>query len=359
MSSLLENILTSGLKFADAESIIKHRYRLLNMVMMITAVSTLSFGLLSDLGYHDMGRFSLVEYLFSFLALSLMQLLRRSKRYYYLVAYSMFAITFTIFTAALVLVTGDEYRAVWFLLTIVLSYMLIGRFAGHLATVLSLLIIVVVHATVGLGVSPLGLNTILLSMIICSVMVSSYSAKVNLYEEELQQKNSELAVLATTDDLTGIYNRRAFSELGHKYVEAALRNRRPLSFLMFDIDHFKQLNDSYGHHVGDIVLRNFSHQINSSLRKSDIFGRLGGEEFGLLLFETDLRQAQISGERILECVRDMEHEIDGEKHHITVSIGIACLAEGRDADLSALERRADAALYEAKNSGRDCIVTAT
>lgn len=351
----LENFFTSGIDFSDAESITKHRYRLLNAILLITAASTFCFGLLSDIGFHDMGHFSIVEYMVSIIAFVLILVLRRSKHYYYTVAYLLFAVAFVLFTTALIFVRNDEFRIVWFLLMVFFSYMLVGRFAGHLATILSILAIVAVHLVVDLGISTLALNTALLSLIIGSLMASSYTSRVHAYEIELQEKNMELEVLATTDSLTGIYNRRAFTEIGEKYLESAKRSQGELSFLMLDIDHFKEINDSHGHQVGDVVLINFSRQIQRLLRKSDVYGRLGGEEFGALLFDTDLKQAELLAERIRKHIAEMETHVEDNKLTITVSIGVSCLRHGAHETLLTLESRADEALYAAKNSGRNRI----
>lgn len=355
MHPKLENFLRSGFDFSDTESITKHRYRLLNTILLATVISTASFGLMSDIGIHDMGRFSLAEYLVSIIAFVLILVLRHSKQYYYHVAYLLFAVAFLLFTAALLFVKNDEFRIVWFLLLVFLSYMLVGRFAGHLATVLSIFAIISVHLTADLGISTLALDTAVLSIIIGSLMASSYTSKVHAYEEELHEKNLELAVLATTDSLTGIYNRRAFTEIGEKYLESAKRSQGDLSFLMLDIDHFKEINDSHGHQVGDVVLINFSRQIQVLLRKSDVYGRIGGEEFGILLFDTDIAQAEILAERIRKRIAQMETCVEEKLLTITVSIGVSSLSQGEHDTLLSLESRADEALYTAKNGGRDRI----
>jgi diguanylate cyclase (GGDEF)-like protein len=355
MHLTLENFFTSGFDFSDAESITKHRYRLLNAILLITVVATFCFGLLSDIGFHDMGHFSIIEYLVSGIAFVLILVLRRSKHYYYIVAYLLFAVAFVLFTAALIFVRSDEFRIVWFLLLVFLSYMLVGRFAGHLATILSIFAIITVHHVVDIGISTLAINTALLSIIIGSLMASSYTSKVHAYEIELHEKNLELEVLATTDSLTGIYNRRAFTEIGKKYLESARRSQGQLSFLMLDIDHFKEINDSHGHQVGDVVLINFSRQIQALLRKSDIYGRLGGEEFGVLLFDTDVRQAELLAERIRKHIAVMETHVEEKRLSITVSIGVSCLERGTHDTLRRLENRADEALYTAKESGRNRI----
>lgn len=163
----------------------------------------------------------------------------------------------------------------------------------------------------------------------------------------------QLVELATTDGLTGALNRRAFMEDAELQHQLALRHARPLSLMMVDADHFKKVNDTHGHHVGDQVLIRLTRVIQASLRGTDRLGRIGGEEFAVLMPETSLEQAGIVCERLLRAVRETEVEADaGKPLKFTVSIGIATLApDSRSIDT--LMRQADAALYRAKADGRD------
>lgn len=174
---------------------------------------------------------------------------------------------------------------------------------------------------------------------------------------ELRRKTQALHVLATTDPLTGILNRRAFSEAATGEVDRVRRYGRPASLLMMDIDFFKRINDGWGHAAGDAVLCAFADHCREHLRDTDHLGRLGGEEFAVLLPETDAAGAQILAERLradLAAVRVTP--ADGPPIAMTVSIGVA--EAGPDESLDGLLRRADAALYAAKEAGRDRVLLA-
>ena len=174
-----------------------------------------------------------------------------------------------------------------------------------------------------------------------------------------ERKEMELALekAATTDYLTGTLNRRAFTERASAERYRANRNQKPVSLLMLDIDHFKKINDTYGHDVGDDALKELVRVISASLREYDAFGRLGGEEFALLLPETDLNGAKILAERVRIAVQDNEMVLeDGRGLTMTVSGGLSAWEEGVLFD--DVLKKADMALYDAKNSGRNRIALA-
>jgi diguanylate cyclase (GGDEF)-like protein len=166
-----------------------------------------------------------------------------------------------------------------------------------------------------------------------------------------QKDERSLRELATKDNLTGLVNRHAFLSRAEQAHALAKRLRQPLALLMIDIDHFKQLNDRYGHTSGDAALRAFAQAGQAGLRKNDLFGRLGGEEFAVLLPAADLGQAMDAAERLRLAVSAVSLDADGENHSITVSIGVAEVSN--DEMVSAALARADKVLYVAKRNGRN------
>jgi diguanylate cyclase (GGDEF)-like protein len=164
--------------------------------------------------------------------------------------------------------------------------------------------------------------------------------------------HSEVQQLAVTDPLTGLYNRRGFFELGEREVARAHRYGRPLAAIMMDIDLFKQVNDSYGHSIGDQVLRNVANLSVNNLRKIDILGRYGGDEFAVLLPESDLDAALKVAERIRKSQENFLMPIGHHLVRVTVSLGIA---NGTRAvgNLESILKRADMAMYSAKQTGRN------
>ena len=180
--------------------------------------------------------------------------------------------------------------------------------------------------------------------------------KVKEQTYELIDANQRLKELADKDGLTGIYNRRHFLELADQYFTLSKRNKSPMQILSLDIDHFKNVNDSYGHNVGDIVLKLFCQKIETVLRESDIFGRVGGEEFLICLQNTTSEGAVVLAKKILEVIRKIEYELDsGEVVSFTVSIGIAGCHKNHES-LDQLIKESDDSLYKAKESGRDRFV---
>lgn len=176
-----------------------------------------------------------------------------------------------------------------------------------------------------------------------------------LYRDVTQRKNleRELQRLATTDMLTGMANRRSFLEVAEAAFQRAREGHAPLTLLMLDLDHFKSINDRFGHLEGDRVLAEFAQATKHQLRASDTVGRLGGEEFGLLLPSTTPTEGADIATRILEAIRALElTDSNGQPYRITTSMGLGTLSPG-DRSLHDLLDRADQALYLAKHRGRN------
>jgi diguanylate cyclase len=177
---------------------------------------------------------------------------------------------------------------------------------------------------------------------------------------ELQTKQAELEILARTDGLTGLNNRRHFMEqVGHEFRRTQ-RQERPLSIVMIDLDHFKQVNDTYGHQVGDRVLAGVARVLRDTIRATDLVGRFGGEEFVLALPETDAADAHDLAKRLCQAVREWAYEPASELPilHTSCSLGVATWWPGSADSLEEILRRADTALYRAKEQGRNRVMQA-
>jgi diguanylate cyclase (GGDEF)-like protein len=182
---------------------------------------------------------------------------------------------------------------------------------------------------------------------------SKLESRVQRRTQALEVANANLKLLAQTDPLTGIDNRGYFMSQAENYFELAKRNKTLLQVLSLDIDYFKTVNDTYGHHVGDEMLRLFTKTILSLLRKSDIFGRVGGEEFVICLHDTSNEGAEILAEKILMAVSQSAYHLkNGESISRTLSIGIGHLSD--EENFEALLEKSDTALYKAKRAGRNC-----
>ena len=174
---------------------------------------------------------------------------------------------------------------------------------------------------------------------------------------ERRQMEEQLVMLSRTDELTGASNRRHFLDKSEDVICMMKRYQRPVSMMIADLDNFKTINDNHGHHAGDLALKAFAEICRGEIRESDIFGRLGGEEFGLMLPETAIQDAQVLAERILRATNALEISLDGQAIRFTVSIGLIELNEN-DTTLNKVMHRADLAMYQAKAQGRNQIVTA-
>lgn len=177
-------------------------------------------------------------------------------------------------------------------------------------------------------------------------------------DQKRAQHEAELLRLARFDELTGLYNRRYLLD---RLAQETLRARRydsDLCIMMIDVDHFKRINDSYGHLMGDKVLANLAVILNAAIRVTDIAGRYGGEEFCIILTETNLEGGHKVAKRLRERIAARYFSSpDGGSFHVTCSIGLAQF-DSQVSDQHALLARADGALYEAKNAGRDRVVLA-
>jgi diguanylate cyclase (GGDEF)-like protein len=213
------------------------------------------------------------------------------------------------------------------------------------------------------GPDPLTLNVAVSAQVIVHVLglgsalqMQSYRRKsFKAYIDERDAKEM-VAYLANIDPLTKSLTRRHFFNIAQSEFMRFARYRRPLSVLVIDADSFKHINDTHGHHAGDIVLRSLSLVALEQKRAQDTFGRLGGEEFGLILPETGLEQAKIVADRIQSVWEKTPSNMDGLMIHSTVSIGVAEVSAD-DKTFDDVLRRADLRMYKAKEQGRNQVVS--
>ncbi|MGH1461946.1 MAG: GGDEF domain-containing protein [Neptuniibacter sp.] len=184
-------------------------------------------------------------------------------------------------------------------------------------------------------------------------LVTWYLIGLLLKLNELEQKQRDLA---TYDDLTGTMNRRAFFENFHTLKKIAERQRSHLTLAYIDIDDFKAINDKYGHVAGDAVLQSFATTLKESARGSDIIARIGGEEFAMLLPDTDIQGAYSILERIRAQISARALTIDEHSINLSISIGLTHYQKETELVVEQLIKQADQALYQAKSEGKNCIV---
>jgi diguanylate cyclase (GGDEF)-like protein len=205
--------------------------------------------------------------------------------------------------------------------------------------------------------TPMDLKMTSGTVLRCHLAVLPDGGRMLIYSDvtDIVRQAQELERLATTDGMTGIYNRRHFLALADLEWSRACRYSRPLSFLIFDIDYFKNINDTFGHHAGDEVIIHLANLAGTCKRAPDVLARIGGEEFALLLPETDLSQAQVVAERLRVEIASHPLVLASQRISTTISIGIAARTS-ETSGISELMTTADRALYEAKRGGRNRIM---
>lgn len=190
---------------------------------------------------------------------------------------------------------------------------------------------------------------------IISVQLYTYRRLQFRYRIEHEKVETELERLAMTDPLTGVNNRRAFELQAENIFAISKKYKRPLSLMMLDIDHFKHINDKFGHSSGDEVLRRFTQIFMQRIREQDMFGRLGGEEFCLMMPETPLGEVLNACERLRDICSETKISTNNHEINFTVSIGVVEIDE-TDTSFEKMLKRADAMLYKAKETGRNRVV---
>ncbi len=206
---------------------------------------------------------------------------------------------------------------------------------------------------------------IVLSLIIAAILVISLYVFMSIQKDhtklegmmrKLRRANKKLENVSYTDTLTDLHNRRYFNMVYERELKRAKRNNSYITFMMLDIDFFKQFNDTYGHIEGDFALKSVAKVLKDTLRRpADFLFRLGGEEFGVLLIQTDESNSAKLAREICDAVRDREikHESSSVNQYLTMSIGVVCCVADDALDENILISRADEMLYEAKETGRD------
>lgn len=213
-------------------------------------------------------------------------------------------------------------------------------------------------------------GVVLVSIILGVLIISFYvfksiqndQTKLELTTKKLRRANKKLENVSYTDSLTSLHNRRYFNFVYDKELKRAKRERKFITFMMLDIDYFKQYNDTYGHIAGDLTLKNVAKVLKSILKRpSDYVFRLGGEEFGVLLSDTDEKNSSNVAQKICESIKDakISHKNSSVCEYVTISIGVVCCVADEALDEEVLISKADDMLYEAKKNGRDRFVLTT
>lgn len=254
--------------------------------------------------------------------------------------------------------SGNNYGIVWATLIPPVAFFLLGRSMGTLVSVVFFsYVIYIVYGHVQAGLTyQLSLGGVfnVIEVLIAHIMLFRFYERTRADAMlQLQQSREQLQLIANTDKLTGLNNRQRFDQQLHTLVAAAERQQQPFALLLIDIDHFKRVNDEFGHLFGDSVLQSLARHLQQNLRSEDFLARWGGEEFAVLMPNTDSQQAWQLAERLRNEVADTPIC----DRNVTFSGGIATWSAGRNAET--LLGLADNALYKAKENGRNRIEVST
>jgi diguanylate cyclase (GGDEF)-like protein len=258
-------------------------------------------------------------------------------------------------------VQSPVHQAVIFYFLIGMSGGAISVYSAHRAMTLATVAAVLLPATgwflfqhdfvfVGMAV---GAVIFYISAVRSANVLSLALQKNFLMTHELKKAKEEAEKLARFDELTGLHNRRAFYEHGNVLANHSQRSNEELAMVIMDIDNFKSINDRFGHAAGDAALKQIGRIMLQRLRKSDVFARLGGEEFGMLLPATTLQKATKLAEQLRRVIADTPVIFNNEQFMITASFGVTA----GQSDIDELVRHADMAMYQSKDSGRNTVVS--
>jgi len=344
-------------KFKESEELREFQYKFLLALMLTAAAFTAALVAAHGLRINPLEGshvFSMMG--FTVLALACWGALRSRPERFFKVAWVYEAICMLEYTSALLFVPADELRLLWFMVNIPGVFILLGPRSGWGITGLSLLIVLGVNPWLAHPYSANAQATLLLAVLYMSVMFHVFGDRSVSYFSRMRKYNIKLLRIASRDPLTGVFNARAYLAQSEATIQAGAEAGHGYSVLFVDLDHFKRVNDEHGHAAGDKVLQAAAKALQKGVRHNDIVGRIGGEEFGVLLPQTDLTQALRVAEHLRRNLEQLPIDVGGRSLQITASIGVAHSPDGH-VDLPTLQQRADSAMYQAKAAGRNRVTS--
>lgn len=339
-------------QFSESEEYHAFRYKLLVLLMVSGAVFTALFiaGNATEINpIEGLHRWSML--LFTAGALFLWLWLRGDPRRFWRAAWAYEALCLAEYTSALVFVPFDELRILWFYVNVPGVFIMLGQRAGWAITLGTAVGLAVGNAHLAAPYSGNAMATAVLSLLYLGFVFHAYVDRSLSFFARMRVYNRELQQLASRDPLTGVMNARAYYAACDQQIRLGRRNRRPFAVLFVDLDHFKRINDTWGHEGGDRLLVEFAHRLQACVRRTDTVARIAGDEFVIILegLHAPAEAATVAA-KIVDAMRVPVQVGEGDVVAST-TIGIAVRAQG-ETDPAALLRRADAALYAAKAQGR-------
>ncbi|WP_049751148.1 GGDEF domain-containing protein [Nautilia profundicola] len=280
--------------------------------------------------------------------------LLKCKNKLYTIQLVTYFVIITFITLQTVIAKYNVFLPVWVDFTILTAYITTNKKIAIIISVYSLFALFFIKLFNLYNIDAFSFMTLIMSLVAFSILGFLISLQLDKYAKETLEQSKKLEKLALIDELTQIFNRRAFFKIAQKLLMQAKREEKTLTLIMMDIDHFKKINDTYGHKAGDIVLKSFVSEIQKIIRQNDLFARIGGEEFVLLLYDTSEKDVDAIVDKILNAIRNMHISInENTMIQITVSLGIYIIQSYNEDNIQQALINADKALYVAKKTGRN------
>ncbi len=351
--SLFSRLVFGDTQFGESEELKEFRYKFLCVVMLSCAFFTLLFLIGTTSGVNQLAP-AHVRAMAGFTSATILMwlLLRGHAERFLIVAWCYEVLCLMEDSSALIHVSEDEMRIIWLLTNIPGVYILLGQRAGLILSIITLTGFALGNAYLDRPYSPPAVATTLVGGAYLTVFFHVYGDRAISYFSRMRESYEKLRYMAEHDTLTGVFNARAYYEGCDRLIALAARTEMPYAVMFVDLDHFKSINDTHGHAAGDAVLKAVAQALAAAVRKSDLVGRVGGEEFSIFLSNTDLEGAVRLGETLRQTIERLMPSIGELSLKVTASIGVADSYSGGGA-MQEIQARADQAMYLAKRQGRN------
>ena len=285
--------------------------------------------------------------------LCLWQWLRAHPQHFRAVAWTLMVLDLCVLGSSMWFNSLNPLIFLWLFSTVLPAFVLLGRLAGWVLTVLTIGFTLIANALVHQHFPTIAMYTTVVATLCMALQCHFYMARFQVFFAHLQDDNAHLRQLAQYDPLTRVRNAAAYYAQCEQHIRLAQRSGRSFAVLFADLDHFKQINDTHGHAAGDAVLRAVALCLQQTVRDTDVVGRVGGEEFSILLPDTDCQGALELAERIRAAIESLHVQLESRIClHVTASLGVSICQDAAQ-NIQSIQREADQAMYQAKAGGRN------
>lgn len=358
--SLLPRLLFGTSVFAETEEFLEFRFKFVCVLMFVGSFFGLLFLVLHWFGLIQLRAYHVVALeFFCVLSQALWFLLRGHKEWFLPLVWCFEALVFSISISAWMLVPQDELRILWLFLNLPPVFLILGQRAGLAVTALTMLTLVLGNSLQQTPYSSHALITAIVTMAYLAMLLYVQNSRSKSYLSRMLAYNAQLKELVIHDPLTGVLNARGYNEACSQQLAQAQRAGTSSTVLFIDLDHFKFINDNYGHMVGDEVLKAVAKCIKKNVRKTDVVGRVGGEEFCVFLPNTIEQNATELAENLRFAIESLMPQVTMNESgtqpsclKVTASIGVASNTNWHES-MQIIQQRADTAMYAAKQQGRN------